>query len=36
MADAILDVEFKGIFKGHSGKQRPWGHVVTVLQFAPR
>jgi len=34
MANAILDFEFKGHFKGHSGKQRFWRHVVTVLQFA--
>ena len=34
MANAILEFEFKGDFKGHSEKQRPWGHVVIVLQFA--
>ena len=36
IADANLDVEFKGHVKEHSGKQRLSGHVVTVLQFAPR
>ena len=33
MADAILDFEFKGHFKGHSGKQR---HVLTGLQCVQR
>ena len=38
MAHATLDFEFKGHFKGHSGKQRPGGggHVLTLLQFAPK
>ena len=36
MADAILDFEFKGHFKDHSGKQRPRGHILTALQFVPR
>ena len=36
MADAILDAEFKFHFKGHSGKQRPRGHVLTVLQLSRR
>ena len=36
MADAILNFEYKCNFKGHSGQQRPWGHVVIVLKFVPR
>jgi len=36
MADASLDFEFKGHFKGHSGKQRLCCNLPRgTLQFAP-